>query len=264
MDEGQCFRCGRVPRLCVCPEGVLESPPPRDTMSPAQRRALERLVRRAENRWDGLELTPERLKDWGCTPEDVEEIKVEFLRHFPKLTWIFDVEFEINAYSKCPRRFEYGLLKDGEFVEQESEAIKTGTEIHEAIETLLRHGLALTSPESPRSKVSMALRLAKLQAQHQDAPDDGLGPVDADVSQLLKRYGIEDIDDPPAEWQTVTWRGRMYLLSDLQDENRVVTPFGLAQDWPALTPDQVQDDVVDGADFEDYQDYEDGLGRDPK
>jgi hypothetical protein len=89
MDEGQCFRCGRVPRLCECPEGVLESPPP------------------------------------------------------PKV------------YSECPRRFKYGLLKDGQYVEQESEAIKTGTEIHEAIETLLRHGLVLVQPELPRDRQAL-------------------------------------------------------------------------------------------------------------
>lgn len=87
-------------------------------------------------------------------------------------------------------------------------------------------------------KVHFALRLARLQT-HPPVYDSD---VDEDVMLFLKQTaGITDIYNVPKKWTEVRWRGKPYLLCELEDEDGIVTPFGLYLDWPAPTPD-IKDD----------------------
>ncbi len=214
MDEGQCFRCGRVPRLCVCPEGVLERPRPPITLRPYQRLALHALSQ------GGLELSETTLDKLGITADEAHTVKSEMLRRYPKLRWA------LGTVIKDDPRFET----------QRRRAVEVGTKIHDALETLHRYGFEFSPAETEPDahKVHFALRLAKLQ-------DNYLSNVDADVTMVLESVGITDIYNPPRKWEEVHWRGETYVRCQLEDEDGIVTAYGLYLDWPAPTPDMMDE-----------------------
>lgn len=94
--------------------------------------------------------------------------------------------------------------------------------------------LTVEEKEVDTHKVHFALRLAKLQANYQSN-------IDEDVTNFLEHHGITDIYNVPKKWTEVQWRGKTYVLCELEDEEGIVTPFGLYLDWPAPTPDMVED-----------------------
>lgn len=198
-----------------------------ELLRPYQRLALEALKHG--------ELSADTLAKMGIMADEAHQVRAESFRRYPKLQGLLDAKAaaEREPFTECRRKWEYRLLKEGTPV-QELKATEAGTEIHEAIETLLRHGLVLTEPNLGEREhmVGIAMRLALLQDTD----------VDPDVLGFLLKAGIKDFRNPPPEWRTVTWQGRVHLLRELEDDDGVITAFGLYLDWPAKYPDEDDDD----------------------
>lgn len=60
---------------------------------------------------------------------------------------------EVKAFRESPQRTQYRLFKSGHPITQESKAVVKGIEIHQAIETLQKHGLDFVSVEGLKREV---------------------------------------------------------------------------------------------------------------